>query len=287
MRLVSYNVQFGTGKDGRVDIDRIVAEIGDAEVIAMQEVDRFWTRSEMTDQVQAFTMALPEHHWVYGPGVDLDASYRDRDGALHNRRRQFGNLLLSRYPILASRNHLLPKIKFHAQLSIQRTMMDGTIDCPGGPIRVASIHLAHSAEAERLRQVARLRELQRNAGRDGGVLSCASSHWDERGDTPADPRESVLLGDFNMSPNEAAYSAMVGIDDPKYGRITEADGYLDAWIHFGGDSEGGHTKFEENGNRRIDYAFVSTGLAERVQNVRVDTEAQGSDHQPLWLEIDL
>ncbi len=287
MRLVSYNVQYGTGKDGRVDIGRIVDEVAGGDVIAMQEVDRFWTRSEMTDQVQALTAALPEHYWVYGPGVDLDAGFRDADGLLHRRRRQFGNLLLSRYPILSSRNHLLPKMHFHAQLSIQRSMMDGVIQSPGGSTRVASVHLAHAAEPERLIQVAHLRALQRNAGQDGGVLTGAHSHWLEKAPARGEPKGSILLGDFNMSPDEAAYAAMVGPEDPKYGRITESNGYLDAWIHSGGDPNDGHTKFEEGGNRRIDYAFVSTGLADKVQAVWVDRKAQGSDHQPLWLEIDL
>ena len=65
------------------------------------------------------------------------------------------------------------------------------------------------------------------------------------------------------------------------------DGYLDAWILSGGDPDAGHMKFEEMGNRRIDYAFVSPSLADRVPAVRVDAAAQGSDHQPLWLEINL
>ena len=53
MKLVAYNIQFGTGKDGRVDLDRIADEIANADVIAMQEVDRYWKRSEMADQVSA------------------------------------------------------------------------------------------------------------------------------------------------------------------------------------------------------------------------------------------
>jgi endonuclease/exonuclease/phosphatase family metal-dependent hydrolase len=287
MRLVSYNIQYGTGKDGRVDIDRLVSEIADGDVIAMQEVDRFWSRSGMADQVEAIAERLPDHHWVYGPGVDLDASARDAAGRLRRRRRQFGNLLLSRFPILASRNHLLPKMSFHAQLSIQRTMLDGVIAFPSGPVRVASVHLAHAAAPERLAQVERLRDLQREAGRDGGVLSGEHENWREEGTPPVMPKASILLGDYNMTPDEAAYTAMVGPDDPKYGRITERDGYLDAWIHSGGDPEGGHTKFEKTGNRRIDYAFVSVELADRVVGVRADTDAQGSDHQPLWLDIDL
>ena len=287
MRLVAYNIQYGTGKDSRVDIDRIVSEVVEADVIAMQEVDRYWARSEMVDQVAAITERLPAHHWVYGPGVDLDASIRNSNGTLVNRRRQFGNLLLSRHPILASKNRLLPKMRFHTQLSLQRTMLDGVIDCPGGLVRVASIHFAHAAEPERLAQVAALRAFQREAGRDGGVLSGRHANWPEGEASPPWPPQSILLGDFNMSPDEAAYTAMVGSDDPKYGRITEYDGYLDAWILHGGTPDGGHTKYEPTGNRRIDYAFVSPDLAEAVRSVHVDKDAQGSDHQPLWLDIDL
>ena len=287
MRLVAYNIQYGTGKDSRVDIDRIVSEVAEADVIAMQEVDRYWARSEMVDQVAAITERLPAHHWVYGPGVDLDASIRNSNGTLVNRRRQFGNLLLSRHPILASKNQLLPKMRFHTQLSLQRTMLDGVIDCPGGLVRVASIHFAHAAEPERLAQVAALRAFQREAGRDGGVLSGRHANWPEGEASPPWPPQSILLGDFNMSPDEAAYTAMVGSDDPKYGRITEYDGYLDAWILQDGAPDGGHTKYEPTGNRRIDYAFVSPDLAEAVRSVQVDKDAQGSDHQPLWLDIDL
>ncbi len=287
MRLVAYNIQFGTGKDGRVDLDRIVDEVANAEIIAMQEVDRYWARSEMEDQVAAITERLPAHHWVYGPGVDLDASIRDNDGTLVNRRRQFGNLLLSRHPILASKNRLLPKMSFHKQLSLQRTMLDGVIDCPGGLVRVASIHLAHAAAPERLAQVSALRGFQARAGRDGGVLSGSNDNWPEGAASPPWPHKSILLGDFNMTPDETAYDALVGPEDPKYGRITERDGYLDAWIFSGGAPDSGHTKFERTGNRRIDYAFVSPDLADAVQSVWVDKDAKGSDHQPLWLDIAL
>jgi len=286
-RLVGYNIQYGTGKDGAVDIDRVVAEIGDADLVAMQEVDRFWTRSQMTDQVREISVRMPDYHWVYGPGVDLDAGHRGDDGRLRNRRRQFGNLLLSRFPILSSRNHLLPKMGLFAQLSIQRSALDCVIAFPDGLVRVASVHLAHSAAPERLGQVERLRELHREAARDGGVLSGTHENWAEDGVPPPMPQDSVLLGDFNMTPDDPAYAAMVGADDAKYGRVTTLDGYLDGWIHSGGVADAGHTKFEETGDRRIDFAFVSTGLADRVRGVRVDREAQGSDHQPLWLDIDL
>ena len=117
MHLVTYNIQYGTGKDRCVDLDRIVAEIASADIIAMQEVDRYWSRSNLTDQVAEITNRLPNYYWVYGPGIDLNASTKEADGCLINKRRQFGNLLLSKYPILASKNYLLPKMNFHSQLT--------------------------------------------------------------------------------------------------------------------------------------------------------------------------
>ena len=287
MQLVTYNIQYGTGKDGAVDLSRIASEIDGADVIAMQEVDRFWSRSNMSDQVKEITERFSDYHWIYGPGVDLNASIRDVDGRVENRRRQFGNLVLSKFPILASRNYLLPKMSFHAQLSIQRSMLDCVIACPRGHVRIASLHLAHAAPPERSAQIERIRQLQAEAGRDGGVLSGTHENWQEDDAFPAWPKESVLLGDFNLTPDEPAYAALAGPMDPKYGRITEMDGYLDAWILSGGDPDAGHTKFEEMGNRRIDYAFVSPNLADRVRAVQVDAAAKGSDHQPLWLEINL
>jgi exonuclease III len=38
---------------------------------------------------------------------------------------------------------------------------------------------------------------------------------------------------------------------------------------------------------RIDYVYVSAGLASRVKDARIDSEAQGSDHQPVWAELEL
>ena len=50
MRVVTYNIQFGQGRDGVVDLQRIIDAVGGADVIALQEVDRFWTRSGGVDQ---------------------------------------------------------------------------------------------------------------------------------------------------------------------------------------------------------------------------------------------
>ena len=109
MKIVTYNIQYGSGKDGRIDLGRIAQAVDGADVIALQEVDRNWRRSGMTDQVAELTALLNGYHWVYGPYFDVDASSREADGRLTNRRRQFGPMLLSKMPILSSRLFFLPK----------------------------------------------------------------------------------------------------------------------------------------------------------------------------------
>jgi len=109
MRLVGYNTQFSRGRDDRIDLDRMVAAVQDADIIALQEVERHWLRSGEADQPAEIARRLPRHHWVYGPYFDVDASRVAADGTVTNRRRQFGVMTLSRWPILSSRLHILPK----------------------------------------------------------------------------------------------------------------------------------------------------------------------------------
>ncbi|MBH62390.1 MAG: hypothetical protein CL569_08070 [Alphaproteobacteria bacterium] len=90
IQCVTYNTQWCTGRDGVTDVQRIVDAVRAADVICLQEVDRYWRRSGDVDQVRELTNCLPGRYWAYGAGVDLDASFRDTDGHLINRRRQCG-----------------------------------------------------------------------------------------------------------------------------------------------------------------------------------------------------
>ncbi len=89
MKLVSFNIQYGFGADGRYDLSRAAEAVADADVIALQEVERHWQRTGFDDQPEILSRLLPEHHFVYGPAYDMDGSFRDADGRLVNRRRQF------------------------------------------------------------------------------------------------------------------------------------------------------------------------------------------------------
>ena len=74
MKLASYNIQYGNGKDGLFDLDRIVSELGDPDLIALQEVETHTAPSGMVHQAREIAAGRPHMHWVYGPGIDLDAS---------------------------------------------------------------------------------------------------------------------------------------------------------------------------------------------------------------------
>lgn len=288
MLIASYNIQYGTGKDRQIDLRRIAAEIGDADIIALQEVERFFSTTGMIDQAVEIAALFPKHFWVYGPGVDLDASIISDDGFVANRRRQFGNMILSRWPILSSRNHLLPKFGMVEQLALQRSILEGVIDTPAlGALRVHSVHLGHAAASERRTQIGALNRILRESPGQGGVVTgrAASKHWTADGPLIDMPRTAVFLGDFNLTPNDAEYELIVGPEDPKYGRISRLDGLLDGWLVCGEDGKAGTTCGSNNGPVRIDYAFLTPDVADKAQRMWVDSDAQGSDHQPIFVEF--
>lgn len=283
MRVVTYNIQFGRGKDERFDIERIASETRGADIIAMQEVERFGEHSGLVDQVAELVNLFPTYHWVYGPGFDLDASVTDDAGHVQNRRWQFGNLLMSRRPILSSRNHPLPKLDLGEQLSIQRSALEGVVDCPCGAVRIYSVHLGHKSGIEREHQVTRLLQVHHQARTEGGVLSGEIwSDWASARLAPPATEHAMLLGDFNAEPDSREYAMIVATPSDE----NPLGGFVDAWRIAGDDANGGITD-PSDGGARIDYMFVTMTLAGRVRRAHVDQNAIGSDHQPLWVEIDL
>ncbi len=62
MKLVTYNIQYGKGRDGRVDLARTIAEVAGADLIALQEVARCWPPDGDSDQVRVIV-----HHHRHPP----------------------------------------------------------------------------------------------------------------------------------------------------------------------------------------------------------------------------
>ena len=125
----SLNIQYSLGRDGEYDLPRVADAVREADVIALQEV---WTNDPFApDAQQAERLAelLPNHHWVYWPAFDLDAGEVADDGTVVNRRLQFGQMVLSRYPIEYSRSLDLPMVE-PGHLRKQRTVIEALITTP-------------------------------------------------------------------------------------------------------------------------------------------------------------
>lgn len=286
MKFATYNIQYSKGKDGRFELERIADAVRVADVICLQEVVRNVDRVPDPDQPARLAELLPTHHWVYGPGVDLDASAVAADGTVDNRRRQFGNMLLSRWPILSSRLLLLPRVRTYDRTAGQRGALEAIIAAPAGPLRVYSVHLDHLNSRTRRDEIRHLLPLLFAVHHDGA--SVTGPDW-FGGEEIVAPADFVVMGDFNLTPDSAEYVELVGEADYYYGRTLAGDRLADTWVLTGHDPGDGVTWYDETkdfeSGLRLDYCFVTAGLAGRVTSAKIDGDAVGSDHQPTWFEL--
>jgi len=274
MQFVTYNIQYGLGRDGRYDLDRIADAVDGADVIALQEVERYWPRSGMVDQVNRLSKRLPEYWVSYGPNLDL-FSPAGFPGESRSRRRQFGNVMLSRTPILSSRNIALPRIAGPEQ-TMQRGALEAIVISPRGrSLRVYSTHLTYLSPAARRLQIDTIFTEHANAIEQGGPWAGAhpsTAGWMIDAD-PEMPKSAVILGDMNFTLGEAEHRAL--FTDPSHP-------FVDAWDAVNcGDTTPTHAA------GHIDHGWITADLADAVCAARVDTIADGSDHQPVWFSLDV
>ena len=125
LRVVSYNIHAGRGMDGKVDLKRIAEVIRreKPDLVALQEVDKFVSRSGNVDIAKELATLLGMHH-AFGKTIDLG-------------RGEYGNAVLSRFPIDKSTIHRLPG-EGEARAVLQVDVMIG-----GKPLTFCSTHFDH------------------------------------------------------------------------------------------------------------------------------------------------
>ena len=306
MKLVSYNIRFGLGLDQKVDLERIADTVKDADIIALQEVERFWKHSGMTDQPEIISSYLKQFYWLYFPAFDVDASEANGDGSIINRRRQFGPMVLSRWPIRMARYIVFPKLGTIDSLTMDTGAIECVVDTPSGPLMVYSLHLSAVSSRDRLMQVDRLLEFYRNAPVSGGSWTgggeavtnpveskhMAELNWSNDESIPVIPKEAVVMGDFNMIPDSEEYNRMVGAPDHSVGRVGHMDSFLDSWTVARERSDERVSWFPDPSEREpgypicLDYCFISPYLSQKVERAWVEQDATGSDHKPYCVELD-
>ena len=282
MQLITWNIQWCRGVDGNVDAARIVDHaraFSDFDVLCLQEVARNYPGLEgndIDDQFAELAKLLPGYTAIEGIAVD---EYSAEGG-----RRQFGNMILTRLPVIQVLRHLLPWPADPLLPTMPRLALEAVLSTPAGPLRVTTSHLEFYSVVQREAQVERLRQIQAEAS------GHAANVWQEekRGgpfETKARGPAGILTGDFNYE-----------VSEPIHARLQQmiADGvprYVDAWAIANpgvthAPTVGVYDKVQWHGREFCcDYLCVTEDLAARVQRVAVDLQTAASDHQPVLLEL--
>jgi endonuclease/exonuclease/phosphatase family metal-dependent hydrolase len=291
LSIVTYNIQWGKGRDQAIDLGRIAHTVEGADIICLQEVERNWREQDYPDQAVRLASLLPQHEWVYGPSLDLG-------GGLGKPRRQCGNMILSRYPISSTRNLPLPARAVHGHMNDQQAMIEAVIAAGFVAVRIYNVHLNYLSQRQRREQIALVKNFIARAPLDGGPITSSGKaipgpedDWIvlPDGKLPSMPASAILLGDFNAGPGSAEYRDIAGEQSAAYGRLAEAGSFADV-LTLSGLAETEGVTFPGSGterSQRLDHCFVSLDLVSAVKAAWIDNSAIGSDHQPVWAELDL
>jgi len=268
MRLLSWNVQWCRGMDGRVESRRIASEakrIADPDVFCLQEIARNFPEmagSAGENQVEELKAAFQGYEAFFVPAVDIPG----RKG-----RRQYGNLILTRLPAGRVLRHPLPWPAAADVQSMPRAAVEVVVEAPFGPLRVTTTHLEYYSTEHRGAQIERLRELHAEA-------RAPHLRVDEPGSYESHERgaSAIVCGDFNLKP-----------EDPHHRRMLDA-GFVDAWqaLNPGKPRQPTFHLYDGEPQYCCDYVFVTADLVARLKSVRIDTATQASDHQPVIVEIE-
>jgi len=166
LRVLTYNIHHGAGTDGVIDLERIAAVIraADADLVALQEVDRGVERTGRVDQPTELA-ALTGMRVIFEKNI----TYQGGD---------YGNAVLTRLPVLKHTNHYLPQTR----PGEQRGMLEVHVIKAGRPMVFFATHFDyHADDTERLASADMLRGL---------VEGLAN-------------KQVVVAGDLNTTPGSA------------------------------------------------------------------------------------
>lgn len=282
MKLITWNVQWFCGLDGRVDVARVLRQaqsMADFDVLCLQEVAVNYPRlkgNTAQDQPALVRSLLPGFEVCFGAAVDELAD--DGSG-----RRRFGNVVASRLPVAQVQHHALPYPPAPGLRSMPRLATCVTLLAPWGPLRVMTTHLEYYSQAQRLAQTHELLRLQAQAAAQAAQPPLAD---DGGGPFRARPHtaECIVTADFNFDPASEEY-AVITSDNGAAPRLH------DCWRLAHGEQPQPPTFHVHDATYSpvpvaCDFVFASGGLAPRLRRAFVDGATTVSDHQPVLVELD-
>lgn len=196
MRVVTWNVLHGRSPtDRRVDLDRFADAVAslDADVLALQEVDRNLDRSLGADLAAVAAEAMEATAYRFAPALlGSPWDWRTPRGDVAPDAPGYGIALLSRPPVSSSRVLRLPRVRTPAPTRPEggllpsmikeepRVAVSAVVEAPTGPLVVTNTHLSFLPWWNGLQLRSLVRALQHES----------------------DPPR-LLLGDLNMGPAKA------------------------------------------------------------------------------------
>ena len=283
-KVLTWNIQCGKGVDDRVDLVRIaevILDMADVDVICLQEISRF--NSELDggkgeDQVKVLCELFPDHKPFFGIALDHRSHGMIPDW-------QFGNLILSRLPVIQVFYHSLPQpVPDKPCVYMPRQALEVIVRLPNQfPFRVTTTHLEFYSENQRLAQALRLRDIQFEINANNNVKRV----FPQTGPYALAPRPttSILCGDFNANPHDNVYQSLISQN------LDEQSIYVDAWIALNKNTPHAptcglfdHTQWPQGPHCR-DFFFITDDLIETIDRIQVQETTSASDHQPVLLEF--
>ncbi|MFC0271418.1 endonuclease/exonuclease/phosphatase family protein [Metabacillus herbersteinensis] len=134
IKVMTFNIHHGRGVDKQVDLYRIaeVIEKSKADIIGLNEVDRYFSKRSMyEDQISWLAKQLNLDH-AFSPSLSIKSKNSTTV-------RQYGNALLSRYPIVTNKSHLFNYIP---GLIEGRSLLDATIQINEQLYQIMVTHLS-------------------------------------------------------------------------------------------------------------------------------------------------
>ncbi len=175
LRLASFNVLHGRSLvDGQVSTERLVEACVslEADVLALQEIDRNQARSGGVDQTAAVARAMGARDWRFEPALigEPGATWRAAENGDDPADAGYGVGLVSKLPVRAWHVVRLRAAKVRAPVAVPggrgrfillpdepRVALAAEVEAPDGPLLVATTHLSFVPgwNVAQLRQVTR------------------------------------------------------------------------------------------------------------------------------------
>ena len=158
IQVLSWNIQNGEGVDGIISLERIadtIFNMSTPDVICLQEVSRNCKLKDGTqpDQLKQLSKLFDGYTPFFGPAYDvLRPSESERE--------QFGNIILSKLPVLSSFSHSLPQPTDRSFRHMPRQVSEVTVKTQLFPICVMTTHLEYGSQNQRFEQVKRILDIK-------------------------------------------------------------------------------------------------------------------------------